>query len=124
MTDGRMTQAEGVSLREYFDQRFAESQRSIDKAEHLMEQRLAGMNEFRDTLRDQASRFVTREEMLAAIKALPCVIHESRVSSLDNWRARMEGVASQRSVMVTGALAVAGLIMSALALVLAWVRVT
>lgn len=38
--------------------------RSIDLAREGMEKRLDSMNEFRETLRDQAGKFVTRNELL------------------------------------------------------------
>jgi len=98
-----MRSSDGVSIRDYVDLRFAELQRSIDKAELSMGARLAGMNEFRDTLRDQASRFITR----ADLKAL-----EAEVRALCKLADRAEGKASHNSVLWTGAIAIAGLVIS------------
>jgi hypothetical protein len=39
-----------------------------------MEKRLDGMNEFRDTLRDQAGSFVTRTELLAVSGVMSTII--------------------------------------------------
>ena len=63
-----------VSLRDYFDGRLAElekrieqhrnaTDRALDKAEQALGRRLDGMNEFRDTLRDQAGRMATQEQL-------------------------------------------------------------
>ena len=70
-----------VGLKEYVDMRFSESDKAKDNALHsieearkeaqtAMEKRLEGMNEFRDQLRDQASRFITREEYTIGHKPL------------------------------------------------------
>jgi len=45
--------------------RAEQSEQALNKATQAMEKRLDGMNEFRDTLKDQAGTFVTRAEMLA-----------------------------------------------------------
>jgi len=42
-------------------------EKAVNRAKEGMEKRLDGMNEFRDALKDQASRFVTRTELLAAV---------------------------------------------------------
>ena len=63
-----------IALRDYFErllgeadrryeQRFAASEQAVSKAERSMANRLDGMNEFRDALKDQASRMATREEL-------------------------------------------------------------
>ena len=73
MTDEKIYR-DAVSLREYLDReihnlslRLAEQQRytdkAVDKAEFALSKRLDGMNEFRDALRDQASRMATREQL-------------------------------------------------------------
>ena len=70
-----------VGLKEYVDMRFSESEKAKDNALHsieiarreaqtAMEKRLEGMNEFRDQLRDQATRFITREEYLTGHKPI------------------------------------------------------
>jgi len=70
-----------VGLKEYVDMRFSESEKAKDNALHsieiarreaqtAMEKRLEGMNEFRDQLRDQATRFITREEYLIGHKPI------------------------------------------------------
>jgi hypothetical protein len=59
-----------ISLREYVDLRFAVTQRAIDKAEVTMNERLAGMNEFRLALKDQNATFITRQELWASLLAV------------------------------------------------------
>ncbi len=68
------THQDGVSLKCYTDTRFDAmeekfdvimrgQERAITLAREGMERRLEGMNEFRDTLKDQTSKFVTRGEL-------------------------------------------------------------
>ena len=47
----------------YFESKIKEIRSIIEKAEGELKVRLLGMNEFRDTLKDQAANFVTRAEM-------------------------------------------------------------
>ncbi len=54
--------------------RFKGIEKATDIAKEGMEKRLDGMNEFRETLKDQASNFVTRTELLAAIVGISTVI--------------------------------------------------
>jgi hypothetical protein len=44
---------------------FESSQRAIDKADIATEKRFEGVNEFRSALSDQATRFVTNDQLLA-----------------------------------------------------------
>lgn len=55
--------SESVSLKEYLNSRIDDVKESVKTAYAAMEKRLEGMNEFRSQLKDQAGRFVTREEM-------------------------------------------------------------
>lgn len=43
---------------------------NVNKANSTMDKRLDGMNEFRDTLKDQAGTFITRAELIAWVTAL------------------------------------------------------
>jgi hypothetical protein len=61
---------EEVSLKEFLNSRIDEVKDSVKIAYNSMEKRLTGMNEFRDTLKDQAGRFVTREEMEAKMEGV------------------------------------------------------
>jgi len=118
MTDREASQVV-VTMKEYvdalfdekqrvFDVRCDESQRAVDKAEKAMCDRLAGMNEFRDQLKDQAARFITRDE-------LNTVINE--VGTLRSLADVAKGKASQTALLFTSAIALAGLVISILNLV-------
>jgi len=107
-----------VSLKEYVDLRFAENQRSIEKAERTMNSRLEGMNEFRATLKDQASRFLTREEVMLMLKPLEKSSdeHAKDIKSLELTRAELAGKASQKSVYIAWVLSVIGIVISVIKL--------
>lgn len=59
-----------VPLKEYLDASIKDIRESIKVAYASMEKRLDGMNEFRDTLKDQAGKFVTREELDARLETV------------------------------------------------------
>ena len=101
-----MRNSDGVSLRDYIDLRFNEAQRAIDKAEAMMAARLATMNEFREQLKDQAARFITREELNAAIGAML-----NDIKALQKIADKAEGKASQNALLFTAALTLVGLIL-------------
>jgi Flp pilus assembly protein TadD len=94
-----------VSLLRYIDTRFKASDRATESARTTMEKRLEGMNEFRDQLKDQAARFVTREELNPMQEDLR-VLRESK--------ATLEGKASYTSMMVALALSAGALIVGLL----------
>ena len=100
-----------ITLREHFEARLAALEKATDVAAQAMNNRLAGMNEFRDTLKDQASRFVTRQEMEAAIQ-----INREAIGELKTFKDRLEGKASQASVYVSYGIALAGLAISVFSL--------
>lgn len=60
-----MSEGETVSLKEHFESRIQAVEKATDLARDNMEKRLAGMNEFRETLRDSAATFATRKEVEA-----------------------------------------------------------
>ena len=100
---------DGVSIRDYVDLRFEEAQRAIDKAEASMRERLAGMNEFRDQLKDQAGRFVTRDEMNIIITK-----QAEDIKALQKISDRAEGKASQNAMLFAIAMALIGLVLGVL----------
>jgi len=74
-----------ISLKQYFDFRHKALEdlmdarlKAMDEAVKLaktsMERRLDGMNEFRATLKDQASGFVTRTELLTTVVGFSAVM--------------------------------------------------
>lgn len=95
-----------VSLKEHLeaqikwlDRYFVDQVRSIDgktalaKAE--IDARLLGMNEFRDTLRDQASRLATKSELQLYADAL-----DKRVKNIEISRAVTDGKTIMIAVIV------------------------
>jgi hypothetical protein len=59
-----------ISLKEYVDEKFKDIEKATEVAVNTLDKRLNSMNEFRDTLKDQASKFVIREEMNAKFDGL------------------------------------------------------
>lgn len=96
-----------VSLKEHIetqlrwiDRHFETQVKSIDestrKAAEQIDKRLESMNEFRDSLKDQAQRFMTRLEYNAAHDSI-----EQRMKSVEITRAQGEG----RALMLSGFIA-------------------
>jgi len=95
---------EAVSLKEHFDSRLKSIEKSTDLAARTLEKRLEGMNEFRDTLKDQASRFVTREEMDLRTGA-----NREAINELRTFKDRLEGKASAQSVYIAYVISFVGI---------------
>ena len=72
-----------------------------------MQKRLDGMNEFRDTLKDQASRFVTRDEM-----AIKLDLINEQLKVLQYYKAQLEGKASQTQANIILLISILGLALS------------
>lgn len=97
-----------VSWRDYVDMRIAALEQATVLAAGEMRERLAGMNEFRETLRDQATRFVTRTEL---------EVLERDIRDLQKSRDVLAGKASQQSVNVALVISALGLILGVLGLI-------
>lgn len=89
-----------VSVLYYVERLLAERDRALDAAHASMDKRLDSMNEFRDTLRDQAGSFVARQEH----DVLARQVEECRRS-----QAMQEGKASQNSVLIAYVISAIGL---------------
>lgn len=89
-------------------------ERATDLAKKEVDLRLEGMNEFRDTLKDQASRFITRDEYNALLEK-----YGGEIKSLRDSRSSAEGKDTQKSTIVGWNLQLGTLIFSMLALVVA-----
>jgi len=73
-------------LEKRVNERAAAQERAIDKAEGAVSERLRGMNEFRESLRDQSATLATRKEMELNITSL-----ETRLHNMELWVANMQG---------------------------------
>lgn len=85
-----------MELNKRLDQRDDLNDRAVGAALASMNARLDGMNEFRSTLRDQASGFVSRPEWHTRITGL-----EDKVRNLELAQSEAQG-ASNRSVYLMG----------------------
>jgi hypothetical protein len=115
---------DSITLKEFFCQRlddleekiqviFDMNKVSIDKSEQKLDLRLGTMNEFREQLKDQASRFVTRNEMEALIERI-----NLSIKNLELNRAVLEGKASQQALNVTLAVSFLSLLIGLIGLLL------
>jgi hypothetical protein len=95
-----------IPLKEYFDTRLNSIDKALGLASAQMEKRLEGMNEFRDALKDQAGRFITRAELEAYLDKI-----NFNIKSLELSKATLEGKASQQSVILTALLSLCSLIL-------------
>ena len=111
-SNGKFNHNDSVTLKEYFECRLEDMEKARISAYQSMEKRLEGMNEFRDALRDQASRFVTRDEMTTNTITL-----RSDVKTLEISKANLEGKASMSSVYASYALATISIIISLIAII-------
>ena len=101
---GSLGRTSGVPLKEHFETRIAELEKATVVASNAMDRRLDGMNEFRDTLRDQAGRFVTQNEVRSQLDVINAKIH-----NLEKFQAVVEGKASMSSVYISYIMAAIGI---------------
>lgn len=104
-----MVQAEMVRVNERFhfvemstEKAFENSQRAIDKADIATEKRFEGVNEFRAALADQATRFVTLDQLRATADKLEATILRNR-QDIDTLNDRMnlrEGASAGSKVTI------------------------
>lgn len=116
--DNSFNWKDSVTLKEYIESKIESldkkiemnlhlNQIALDKAAAQMDERLSRMNEFRDTLRDQAGTFITRTEIELITSKIDVDIRELRES-----RAKLEGKADQNSVYVAYVFAIIAVIIS------------
>src|ERR1700730_627887 len=67
-------------LERLFEEKITARDRALTVAMATMDVRLDGMNEFRNTLRDQAAQFVTRDEYLTGHAA---VVRNAEIMRID-----------------------------------------
>jgi len=68
--NGDFSYSDGVSLKEYFDNRFEQNEKEVRLAADALNIRLEHLNEFRAQLRDQNDTFMTRAEYEGKHEAL------------------------------------------------------
>ena len=104
-----------VSLKEYFDTRFADSEKrhevkygfqdkalSLAKAE--LEQRLEGMNQFRKQLEKQEATFVTRDRADTEHQILT-----EKINTLNLWKAAQEGKQARSNLISIAAMVISAI---------------
>jgi len=106
-----------VTLKEYFDTRILALDRATAQAASQMERRLEGMNEFRDTLKDQAARLITREEFTAVMGSM-----NKEIAGLREFRSALEAKASQASVMYVAVLSFLSLMVGVIGLLVKFIK--
>jgi hypothetical protein len=111
----QMTKAESgkmeMNIQKYVDDKVEDIRRAVDKAEASNNARLAGMNEFRESLKDAQAKYLTRDEYFTAHHGL-CVKLDELQSLADINR----GKASMTSVYVAWVLAGLSLLVSVIKL--------
>lgn len=100
-----------VSIKEYFETKLAGVELATRISRETIDHRLAQMNEFRESLKDQASRLATRDELNLIVNSLT-----SEINSLREFRVAVESKASQWSVIFVGALGIVGLVVGIIGL--------
>ena len=100
-------------LREYVELNFERRDKADAVADQALRERLAGMNEIREAMRDQARHFASCESLSVV---------QDQVSELRRWRSAQEGKASQSSVFLATILAVLGVLIGVMSLLLNLVK--
>jgi hypothetical protein len=111
-----------VTLKEYFEHKLEDMEEKIDikitslkeatiLARETMNERLAKMNEFRDTLKDQSTTFITKGEYNSFYEKT-----NISIKSLDESRAEAKGKASQSQVMIATLTGLIGIIVGIIGL--------
>ena len=85
--------------------------KAVEVAKQGLDRRLEGMNEFREALKEQASHFVTKAEHAFVM---------ADIRDLRESRAKLEGMASQRSVYVVYAISIVSFMLSVIELIKDW----
>ena len=98
-----------ICLEKMFAQRFEDGLTAIQIAREGMEQRLEGMNEFRDQLNRQAATFIGRAELEDKVKVM-----ETNFKSLEK---RVQGVELLKAD-ITGRIWTLGIVMTILVIFL------
>ena len=95
------------SLKEYMELKFSSIETSTKLAQDNLNTRLESMNEFRMSLKDQTSTYITRAEHEASISK-----YDSDIRVLREANARNDGKASMNSVYIGYLIALVAIIIS------------
>lgn len=101
-----------VPLREYMESLLERQEKALVTAKAEMDRRLEGMNEIRKQLQDQAMTFQTREKYEVEMRHI-----QQRISAIEEWRARHDGMASRQQIY-----GVVAIVISALAVLAHFVK--
>jgi hypothetical protein len=102
-----------TALKELIETKFEAIKEATDKALKSNDKRLEGMNEFRDSLKDQTKLYATRIEHNLII---------DRLGIIDKKLAFAEGKASQMSVFITMGIALISLMIALIDLTLKFIK--
>ena len=116
-----------ITFKEYFDTRFNELKNymdikftSIEKstclAQENLNSRLENMNEFRNSMKDQASQYITRMEHETLISK-----YDSDIRILREAKAEAQGKASQQSVNVVTTIAIISVIIGFVGIIIKFI---
>lgn len=103
-----------VGVEELLDEKIRGIDRATALAAQTMDKRLDSMNEFRDALKDQSGKMLTRDEYL--------LMHEKikeDVRFLREDRAKLEGKADQAALSKVNSIALIGLLVGVMGIVIA-----
>jgi len=98
-----------VSLKEYVDSKLVAIEKSTALVKEALDHRLTETNRVREQLREQAGTFVTRVEHDRLV---------DDINELKQYRASLEGKASQFSFYVTFLIALLGLLIAMASMIL------
>lgn len=108
-----LTHMEGMTLKEYVTLKFEALETATTLAREAMNKRLDGMNEFRETLKDQASKFITRPEHDVLIKD---------INELREFRIKLESKADQSQVNRALLISIIGIVLAILSFISRWIK--
>ena len=117
-----------ISLKEYFDSKLKDledkiclvmkgQETALNIARESMEKRLDGMNEFRGTLKDQASTFLPSKEYDAKHALIQTQVDDLRLS-----KATLEGKARMSSVYIAWGIGMISLLIAAIGLIHSFIK--
>jgi len=89
------------------EEKLIAADKALEIAQKSMHDRLAGMNEFREQLKDQAGRFITRDELNLLIDKL-----ELQIDSNTKAKNELQGKANASTMYISIALAIIAILVS------------